>query len=128
MAYNILVVDDSQIVRSVIKKTLALAGIEIGNIYEAANGAEGLVIVKEKWIDLIFADIHMPVMTGIEFVDKLAEDGILATVPVIIVSSEGSTTRIEELNRKGIRAFVRKPFTPESIREVVSKVMGEETA
>lgn len=123
MAYNILIMDDSQIVRSVLKKTLSISGLELGTMFEASNGAEGLEIVRNNWIDLVLADIHMPVMTGLEFVEQLSKDGLMSSLPVIVVSSEGSETRIESLNAHGVRAFVRKPFTPESIREVVTKVM-----
>lgn len=124
MAYSILIVDDSETVRAVIRKTLELAGIEVSGCYEASNGQEALDSLKEHWVDLVFADINMPVMSGMEMVAKMAEDGLLESVPVIVVSTEGSATRIEELKQKGIRAFLRKPFTPESLRKVVDEVMG----
>ncbi len=66
----------------------------------------------------------MPEMNGIELVDAMAEDGLLKSIPVIIVSTDGSTTRIEELKGKGIRDYIRKPFTPESIGEIIDKVLG----
>lgn len=124
MAYNILVVDDSVIVRSVIKKTLDIAGVDVGELYEAGNGKEALAALQEKWVDLVLADINMPEMTGIEMVDKMAQDGLMKTVPVIMVSTEGSQTRVEELKSKGVRAYIRKPFTPEIIREVIDQVLG----
>lgn len=124
MAYNILVVDDSETVRAVIKKTLSLAGVEVGTLYQAGNGQEGLEALKANWIDLVFADINMPVMTGIEMVERMASDGMLKTVPVIIVSTEGSATRIEQLKSAGVSAYIRKPFTPELLRKVVDEVMG----
>ena len=126
MAYNMLIVDDSQTVRAVIRKTLDLAGIDVGEIYEAGNGEEALKVLEDNWLDLVFADINMPVMTGVEMVDKMSADGLLKTVPVIIVSTEGSATRIEELKSKGVSAYIRKPFTPEIIREVVENVLGTE--
>jgi len=126
MAYNILVVDDSAVVRAVIKKTLTLAGIDVGQIFNAENGQVGLDIAATEWIDLIFADINMPIMGGIEMVERMSEEGLLSTIPIIIVSTEGSATRIAELKKKGVAAYVRKPFTPESIREVVTQVMGDQ--
>ena len=124
MALNILVVDDSTTVRAVIARSLELAGVPVGNLHQAANGREALAILGSEWIDLVFADINMPVMTGIEMVDRMAADGILKTVPVIIVSTEGSATRIEQLKAKGVSAYIRKPFTPELLRNVVDEVMG----
>ncbi len=124
MAYNILVVDDSAIVRAVIKKTLGLAGVDVGELYEAGNGQEGLDALTDNWVDLVLADINMPVMTGIEMIEKMAEDGMMKTVPVIMISTEGSQTRVEELKAKGVRAYIRKPFTPELVKEVIGQVLG----
>jgi len=125
MAFNILIVDDSKTIRSVIKKTLQIAGVPINELYESTNGQEGLEAMKQNWVDLVFADINMPVMTGIEMVVKMADDKILEKTPVIIVSTEGSKTRIEELVKMGVRAYIRKPITPEILRNVVKDVMGD---
>ena len=124
MAHNILVVDDSGTVRAVIIKTLQLAEVPLSEVHEAGNGREALDILDDKWVDLVFADINMPVMDGIEMVEKMSEHGLLKTIPVVIVSTDGSATRIEYLRNRGVRAYVRKPFTPEVLREVVNDVMG----
>ena len=125
MSFNILIVDDSKTIRSVIKKTLLIAGVPTGDLYEASNGREGLQIMKDNWVDLCFADINMPVMNGIEMIEKMLADNMLEKLPVVIVSTEGSKTRIEELFRKGVRAYLRKPITPEIIRNVVKEVLGD---
>ena len=124
MAYNILIVDDSDTVRAVIAKTLELAGVEVSQLHQAANGQEALAVLKDEWVDLVFTDINMPVMTGVELIQKMAEEGSLDTTPVVVVSTEGSKTRMEELMNKGVRAYIRKPFTPESLKEVVDNVLG----
>lgn len=124
MAFNILLVDDSLTVRAVIAKALKLAGVDIGQIYEACHGAEALTVLEREWVDLVFADISMPVMDGEELVDRLAASGTIQHLPVVIVSSAGSEPRIKRLKDKGVRDYIQKPFTPEQIREVVDKVMG----
>ncbi len=124
MGYNILVVDDSATIRAVIGKTLGLAGVPVTQLYEAGNGREALEVLGAQWIDLVFADINMPEMNGIEMVERMSADGMLGTIPVVMVSTDGSRTRIEELLARGIRAYVRKPFTPEVIRKVVNEVLG----
>lgn len=128
MSLNILVVDDSTTVRAVIVKTLELAEIPVSELHQAADGKEALGVLADHWIDLVFADINMPVMTGIEMVEKMSEDGLLKTVPVVIISTEGSATRIEQLKAKGVSAYIRKPFTPELLRSVVDDVMGVQNA
>jgi two-component system chemotaxis response regulator CheY len=125
MSFNILIVDDSRTIRSVIRKTLLIAGVPTGELYEASNGLEGLQVMKDNWIDLCFADINMPVMNGIEMIEQMLADQMLEKLPVVIVSTEGSKTRIEELFRKGVRAYLRKPITPEIIRNVVKEVLGD---
>jgi len=124
MALNVLVVDDSAVVRAVISKTFQLAGIPVGELFQAGNGKEALEILNNNWVDLVFSDINMPVMGGIEMIEKMCEDGLLKTIPVIVVSTEGSTTRIEQLKSKGISAYIRKPFTPELVRKVVDDIIG----
>lgn len=123
MGYNILVVDDSATIRSVIAKTLEIAEIPIAELFQAENGQEALDILRDNWVDLVFADINMPVMTGTEMIDRMAEDGMLSSIPVVIVSTEGSTTRMDQLQAKGVRAYLRKPFAPESLREVVNDIL-----
>jgi len=124
MALNILLVDDSTTVRAVIARSLELAGVPVGNLHQAANGREALAILGREWIDLVFADLCMPVMDGEALVDRLHETGVITNLPVVIVSSAGSEPRIARLLEKGVRDFVHKPFTPERIREVVDQVMG----
>jgi two-component system, chemotaxis family, chemotaxis protein CheY len=123
MAFNVLIVDDSATVRDIIAKTLRMAGLRIGDVHHAANGREALTILAGQWIDIVFADVNMPVMNGVEMVEQMAKDGLLATIPVVIVSSDGSATRVEQLKAKGVSAYVHKPFTPELLRSVVCDVL-----
>jgi len=69
----------------------------------------------------------MPVMNGIEMINKMAEDGMMNEVPVVVISTEGSQTRIDQLKEKGIQGYIRKPFSPEKIKEVFDKIiLGKE--
>ncbi|MCC6695840.1 MAG: response regulator [Candidatus Hydrogenedentes bacterium] len=124
MALNILVVDDSETVRAIILKTLKMSGIALNAPLEASNGSEALALLKEQWVDLVLTDINMPEMGGVELIERMKDDEILKAIPVVVVSTEGSATRIEELKAKGVKAYIRKPFTPEQIREVVDEVLG----
>lgn len=128
MALNILLVDDSATVRAVIAKTLEITGVEISELYQAENGKEALDVLADNWVDLVFADINMPVMDGVEMIEKMYEDGLLKTIPVVIVSTEGSATRVEQLKSKGVSAYIRKPFTPEVLREVMEGIVGVQDA
>lgn len=124
MAFNFLVVDDSNIARKVIVKTLGLSGVPVGTIFEAAHGAEALDIIHSQWIDLVFLDINMPVMDGIEFIRELREDPEQRSTPVVIVSTEGSRVRKAELADYDVKAYLRKPVQPENIAETVRDALG----
>ena len=125
MALNMLIVDDSNTVRAVIAKTLQLTGMPIGELYQAAHGQEALDVLGANWVDLVFSDINMPIMGGVELIRRMQEDDALKDIPVIVISTEGSATRVEQLKEQGIRAYIRKPFTPELLRSVVEDVIGE---
>jgi len=124
MAVNILLVDDSDTVRAIIAKTIRLAGMPLGELHEASGGEQALALLKEHWVDLVLTDINMPGMTGVELVERMMMDDEMKSIPVVVISTEGSETRVEELLAKGVRAYVRKPFTPEKIRDVVENVLG----
>ena len=123
MALNILVVDDSAIVRAVIVKTLKLSGIPLGETYEAGDGQEGLDRLREHWIDVVFVDINMPVMNGEDMIRAIRENPLWADLAIVVVSTEGSQTRIDHLKSMGAR-FIHKPFTPETVRNVVLEITG----
>jgi two-component system, chemotaxis family, chemotaxis protein CheY len=124
MAYTILVVDDSCTIRAVLDRTLKMTGLPIDEVIEAANGNEALEKLKERWVDIVFTDINMPGMSGLDLVDAMNNDAEMREIPVVVVSTEGSATRIEELRRKGVRGYLRKPFTPESIRDIITETIG----
>jgi len=123
MAYNILIVDDSQTMRAVLVKTIDMAGIEIGKIFEAANGKEALELLEKEWVDIVFADINMPIMNGIEMVEKMETLGYMDSTPVVVISTEGSKTRLDSMRQKGVRGFLRKPISPELFKNVVDGVL-----
>jgi len=123
MALNVLVVDDSAVARAMIVKTLRVAQIPLGEVQQAANGQEGLAALEKNWMDLIFVDINMPVMNGEEMIELVRANPAWADLPIVVVSTEGSQTRIERLLQQGVR-FIHKPFTPEAVREIVSQLTG----
>ncbi|HBA84076.1 MAG TPA: response regulator [Verrucomicrobia bacterium] len=124
MAYNILIVDDSKTARAFIAKSLEVAGIEIGAVFEAENGKQALDVLHSHWIDIVLADINMPEMSGLEMVQQMKQDGLMQTVPVVIISTERSLTRIAELKAAGVRDYMNKPFTPENIKQAVDRILG----
>ena len=124
MSVNVLIVDDSAVMRSMIVKTLRLTGIQLGEIHQAANGQEGLDTMNQQWIDLIIVDINMPVMNGEEMIDRMLENPEHQKIPIVVISTEGSQTRVDRLQNKGAR-FIHKPFSPEKIRDTIKNLLGD---
>jgi len=125
MAYNILIVDDSTTTRAIVARTLAiLPGVEIGQVFQASNGLEALDLLDKNWVDIVFADINMPVMDGMAMVEEMVKRQDMEKIPVIIVSTEGSQTRMEDLFRMGVRGYIRKPFTVEKVGQVLCDILG----
>ncbi|MCC5914095.1 MAG: response regulator [Balneolaceae bacterium] len=123
MAMNILVVDDSAVMRSMIIKTIKLSGLEIGKIHEAGNGEEGLQTLSDNWVDLLFIDVNMPIMDGMEMLDRVRGKQETRDLPILIVSTESNEQRIRTIDEKRA-GFVHKPFTPEMLREKIEEVLG----
>ncbi|MDX2131706.1 MAG: response regulator [Planctomycetota bacterium] len=124
MNCNVLIVDDSPILRKAIKKVVRLAGIEEDRIHEAGNGREALDILNMVWIDLVLLDLNMPVMDGEQFVRELRTLPDLADVTVVIVSTEANRERLDRLRELGVAESLRKPFEPEDLCRLISKVLG----
>jgi two-component system chemotaxis response regulator CheY len=124
MAFNILIVDDSMTVRRTLAKVVGLCDLDVGDLLQAANGREALELLQGHWVDLVLSDLNMPEMNGVELIEQMAADPMLQSVPVVVISTEGSRERIDQLVESGIRGFVRKPFTPEQVREVIIETLG----
>ncbi len=123
MAFNLLVVDDSSVMRSMIIRILHLSGLPLGEIHEAGNGREALAVLEKNWIDLALVDLNMPVMSGEELIDRVRADPANKNLAILVVSTETSATRIDKLKGHGV-GFVHKPFTPEMLRLKILEMTG----
>jgi two-component system, chemotaxis family, chemotaxis protein CheY len=125
MAFNVLVVDDSSTMRAVVKKAIKVSGFTVGACWEASDGHEALEVLRENWVDLVLTDINMPNMTGLELVAKMKENDLFKSIPVVMVTTEGSEKRVRESMDLGAKGYIRKPFAPEDIKKTLSSIMGE---
>jgi two-component system chemotaxis response regulator CheY len=123
VSFNVLVVDDSAVMRSMIIRILKLSGLSFSEIYEAPNGRDGLEILDQNWVDLALVDINMPVMTGEEMIDHIRENKETSDLPIIVVSTESNVDRVETIRQKKVE-FVHKPFTPEVLRKAIIQLTG----
>jgi two-component system, chemotaxis family, chemotaxis protein CheY len=123
MNYKILIVDDSAITRMVLKKTIGMIGIPVQEYFEADNGSKALDILSKQSVDLILADINMPKMNGMEMTAAILANPATANVPVVIVSTHAEDMRINQLRTQGVKAYIHKPFTAETVRDVLTGIL-----
>jgi two-component system chemotaxis response regulator CheY len=114
--------------RGMIRRVISLSGLEVSECLEAGDGLEALDIVSREWVDVVLADINMPRMNGEELVRRLSEMGITISVPVIIVSTDGTSLRRARLMELGAKGYIEKPFAPEMLRDEIERVLGVHNA
>jgi two-component system chemotaxis response regulator CheY len=119
-----MIVDDSPVMRAFIRKVVGLTGLDVGDYCEAGDGEDALKLLRERWMDLILTDINMPNMNGEEFVRRLESDELLRTIPVIVVSTDSSHNRVQQMLALGAKGYVTKPFPPEALRDEVERILG----
>lgn len=128
---RILIVDDSPAMRAYVRRTVQLASLPVKTVFEAGNGQEALDIVNleneaPNKLDLVFADLNMPVMNGEEFVAKLRANERDANLPVLIISTDATQRRVMKLRELGAQGYISKPCQPEMIRLKVHQILGEQ--
>lgn len=119
-----LIVDDSSVMRKIVERCLRQAGLELADVQEASNGAEALALLDKHDFDLILSDINMPVMDGLELVRnvKALEKG--KSIPIVMITTEGGEKHVVEALSLGAKGYIRKPFTPEQVKQQVIPVLG----
>jgi len=119
MATNILIVDDSKVVRAQLVKTLKSVGL-FDNYYEAVDGIEGLKVLTTTPIDFVLCDLIMPNMDGFQFLAAVKKKEEFQQIPVIILSDRGeSLTKVKGLGI-GARDYITKPF---DAGELIARIM-----
>jgi two-component system chemotaxis response regulator CheY len=121
---SVLIVDDSSVMRKIVERSLRQAGLNLGQVLGAGNGAEALAVLNQGKVDLILCDINMPVMDGLEFVRQLPSVEHAKGVPVVMITTEGSEGHVVQALSAGARGYIRKPFTPDQVREHVLPVLA----
>jgi two-component system, chemotaxis family, chemotaxis protein CheY len=119
---RILIVDDSSMMRAMIKRVVTLADVPVDDVLEAGNGAEALAILESRDVQLLLTDINMPVMTGIELLRQLAADQKWRRLTRVVISTDGSSSRRDEVSALDVLCYLEKPFSPEVMRDVLEEV------
>ncbi len=120
MAKTVLVVDDSTSMRQMVTFTMKEAGFDV---IEGANGAEALSRVPGKGLDLVITDLNMPVMDGMTLIRQLRAKQEYRFTPILMLTTESQQEKKQEGKAAGATGWIVKPFNPEQLLQVVSKVV-----
>ena len=121
---NLLIVDDSRMVRKII--SVSLRHEKRIKLYEAASGLEALDKLAEVEFDLIFTDINMPNMDGLEFIKRCKEDDMFQQIPIIVITTEGGVEDRERALTLGAASYVTKPLDRDSIIKITNSMLFSE--
>jgi two-component system chemotaxis response regulator CheY len=122
---DVLIVDDSSVMRKIVERALRQADLELDTVYEAGNGAEGLELLGSRSVQLVLSDINMPSMDGLEFLRQMRSRNLASGVPVVMITTESSEEHVKQAIQAGAQGYIRKPFTPEQVKERVLPLVGK---
>lgn len=121
MPIDILVVDDSAVMRKIIIKAIKDGIFSDASITEASDGADGLKVFDPNKMDLVLADWNMPNLNGLEFVKKVREIKTSKKIVIIMITTEGSAAKMEEAMNNEVDNYITKPFTSAQLEQKISK-------
>jgi two-component system chemotaxis response regulator CheY len=117
-----LVVDDFSTMRRIIKNLLNDLGYP--NVEEADDGKTALPMLQSGNFDFLITDWNMPGMPGLDLIKAVRADGKLSKMPVLMLTAEAKREQIIEAAQAGVNGYVIKPFTAETLKEKLDKILG----
>ena len=121
MLNKMLVVDDSSLIHQMYRLVMTRYNCEI---LDAMNGQEALdILALQNDIQLILLDINMPVMNGLQFLEKASVLGIARRIPIIVISTEGKEEDTIRCLKLGARGYLKKPFNPSDLHDLIDKIV-----
>jgi two-component system chemotaxis response regulator CheY len=121
---KVMVVNDSSVMRQIIKNNLKQLGFDQSNLVDAEDGEEALKKIGEDEVDLVISDWNMPRMTGIDFLEEVRADGALEDLPFLMVTSETDKEKIMEEVQAGVNQYTVKPFNAAQLEEKIKEIFS----
>ena len=118
---TILIADDSPTMRAMLVSAIEMLGDY--RIVEASSGFEALRLLPREKVDLILTDINMPDINGLELISYLRNNSNYLSIPVFIISTEGSQKDIEKGKFLGANEYLIKPFDPATLQSLISSYL-----
>ena len=124
MTKSVLIVDDSAAIRKIVQRVLRQAELPLGQIYEAGDGLEALKTLESQRVNLVLADINMPNMDGLQLLENIKSNEKWKHLPVVMVTTEGSESKVMSAAKLGAVGYVRKPFSAEQFRQTLDGILA----
>ena len=118
---RILIVDDSSMMRAMIKRVVKLTNVPVEEILEAGNATQALSLLEAHDVQLLLTDINMPGMSGADLLRAVATNDRWRRLTRVVISTDGSAARREEVAGLSVRCYLDKPFSPEVLRDVITE-------
>lgn len=119
---SFLIVDDISAMRSAVKTLLIQLGAQ--HVEQASNGVEALKLLRHGGIDVVLSDWNMPVMSGIELLQKMRADPVLAKTPFVLVTAESNRDQIRKAIEAGVNGILVKPFAAARLADCIQRAQG----
>jgi len=119
---KVLIVDDSSLMRHVIKKNLEQLGFNESNLSHAEDGQSAMEKLDDDSVDLVISDWIMPKMNGIEFLKKVRSKDSIKNLPFLLVTSEANVESIMEAVKEGVSHHIVKPFSAKQLEEKIKQI------
>jgi len=123
--WKILLVDDSSAMRAFVRRVIQLSGFPVEEFLEAENGQEALACLDSEQVDIVLCDINMPIMNGEQLLTVLAARPEAQLPPIVVISTDSTHTRVTRMMELGARGYLRKPFSPEAMRDTLDQVAAQ---
>ncbi len=121
---KVLVVDDSSMSRRYISRIFENMGIE--HITTATNGTEAVKLMEESLYDLVLTDFNMPEMDGERLTEHIRNRSDQSTIPILMVTAEQDSARLESVRQAGVSAICNKPFDSFTVKSMLAQLLGGE--
>lgn len=116
---TILTIDDSRTMRDMLRLTLTEAGYKV---LQAADGLEGLAVLRDLVPDAVITDINMPVLDGFGFIEKARANERFRDMPILVLTTESTPAMKDRARQAGATGWITKPFDPEKLTSALTRV------
>lgn len=116
---NVMIVDDSSVMRKILTRTLRQSDLKVDEILEASNGEEALEKLKDQSIELVLCDVNMPKLNGLEFVQIVKKNNISPNTKIVMVTSEGGLDVVNKAVERGAKGYIIKPFSADDFKKKI---------